>query len=437
MTPDPAAALRGDRPAWRAYVEPWYAPYALIAVTAVGGAPILIPLIVIQHGTPAAVGLAMAAFNFGNIAAPLWGLLADRYRVHRVLFAGAAAVTGGAVGAVAVVPNLGGRVALALLAGCGTAAASTAAYLMVVDAHPRAEWPRRIGAVQLWYCAGQVAGLALAGATSRLDLRAGLLIDGALTAAAAVPAILTARTPPRPVLAHGPHPPSEAAALALHAAHVEHGPGRMLHYLRRRRPLRVLGRAVASPFGIFLVPWFLASAGASALFTVYPVLMARTFGVGPGPSSEGYAAAVGASLFLFGPAGAWSAQLGADRVVRLGFALRVISLSAMVVAAGLPIPGRGALAEVAFGVCVLAWTPISVGGTILAARRSPVGEGEGLGLFAATSAVASVLGAMLGGWTAARWGYPAVAGLGVACIACALAAGAADPERRAAPVAGA
>jgi predicted MFS family arabinose efflux permease len=67
---------------------------------------------------------------------------------------------------------------------------------------------------------------------------------------------------------------------------------------------------------------------------------------------------------------------------------------------------------------VLAWSLLSVGGTALTAERSPIGEGEALGLFNAASALASVIGAALGGWIAGRWGVaaaPALALLGTGC----------------------
>ena len=51
---------------------------------------------------------------------------------------------------------------------------------------------------------------------------------------------------------------------------------------------------------------------------------------------------------------------------------------------------------------------MSVSGTALAARLSPVGEGQGLGIFNAVTAVAGVLGAVLGGWAAGLWGYSAI-----------------------------
>jgi uncharacterized membrane protein YeaQ/YmgE (transglycosylase-associated protein family) len=61
------------------------------------------------------------------------------------------------------------------------------------------------------------------------------------------------------------------------------------------------------------------------------------------------------------------------------------------------------------------------GSTTLTAHLSPVGEGTGIGLLNATSAIAGMLGAMVGGWLATPWGYHAILGLAVAALAGSLA----------------
>jgi len=109
----------------------------------------------------------------------------------------------------------------------------------------------------------------------------------------------------------------------------------------------------------------------------------------------------------------------------------VASLCAIAALAAVRVRGGGVLAEIAFAAFVVAWAVISVGGTALAAQRSPAGEGEGIGVYNAASAAAGVVGAILGGWTAARWNYPAVAAVGAACIAAAVALGAVASRRRA------
>jgi predicted MFS family arabinose efflux permease len=68
---------------------------------------------------------------------------------------------------------------------------------------------------------------------------------------------------------------------------------------------------------------------------------------------------------------------------------------------------------ISFVLIVLAWSLLSVTGTEITAQFSEEHEGEGLGLFNASTAVAGVLGAVIGGWSAGRWGYEIVPVLGI------------------------
>jgi MFS family permease len=68
-------------------------------------------------------------------------------------------------------------------------------------------------------------------------------------------------------------------------------------------------------------------------------------------------------------------------------------------------------------VVILSWSLLSVSGTASTAQLSRGGEGEGMGLFNATTALAGVTGAALGGWVAERWGYHMVLSLPVVGIA--------------------
>jgi predicted MFS family arabinose efflux permease len=58
-----------------------------------------------------------------------------------------------------------------------------------------------------------------------------------------------------------------------------------------------------------------------------------------------------------------------------------------------------------FCIAVLSWPFLSVAGNALAARLSPTGRGEGMGIFNAASALAATAGALIGGWIVAAWGY--------------------------------
>ena len=426
----PSAAATGGAGGRPGHMKLWYLAYALLGVSVAGGMPILLPLTVIRGGTAGQIGLVIASMNLGSIAAPLWGELADRWRVHRILLAGGMVVTAAAVGAFAFASDIGTWVLLALLLGLGSSAASTVAYMFVVEVYPKSEWTVRIGGLQTVYGLGWITGLVLAGATGRTDPRAGLLICAALTAVGAVPGWLATRTPPRPSTAR---PVVNAPVPVMH---VEQGPGslsRNFHALRAVT-LRSLGKTLATPFGLFLGTWLLADAGGPAYYAVYPVLMQHTFQVGPARSSLSYAAAVVISLFLYAPTGRLTNRLGAARVLRLGFAVRLLALVILAALAYTPVPGRSAWAELWFAVVVASWAPIGMSGAAVAAQRATTGEGEAIGIFTAATAVAGAIGAAIGGAAAGWWGYGAVPVVGAACIIAGLLISVADPGAHGSPV---
>ena len=154
---------------WWHWVEPWYVAYALLGTTATGSVPIVVPLAISRLGSTADVGLVMAAISLGGLTAPLWGGLADRYRLHRWLLGGGCIVT--ALG-LALLPFTTSRAAwlgLALLQGLGVAGATTVATLFVVEVHPEAEWDERLAWLYTFYDGGHVSGLLLAAWVSQSD----------------------------------------------------------------------------------------------------------------------------------------------------------------------------------------------------------------------------------------------------------------------------
>ncbi len=413
MPRKPAKGKSPSQRAWRRWVEPWYLAYALQGATAAGLTPILLPLAVSRTGNAAHIGLVMAAVSLGGLTAPLWGGLADRYRLHRWLLAGGLLVTAGGLAAFAFATQPSLWFSLALLQGIGAAAAATVANLFIVEAHPKREWDERIGWLQTFYGGGQVAGLLLAGALSAAThLRTGLLVAAGLTALGALLGMVTAQTPPklrkglRPVLLHP----------ARHGEWSLSSPQRLFHHLTART-LKVLGTALRSPFGLFLLAWLLAFGGSAAVFSLYPVLIQQLFGVASGVSSSVFALAAGLGLLLYSPAGLWSDRLGPARVMRAGFGLRLLAFAGLLGLGLVQFGSASWLALVAFGLVVLSWSLLTVSGTALMAKLSPVGEGEGMGIYNAVTAAAGVLGSALGGWAAGLWGYNAASAMAVAGVA--------------------
>ena len=120
---------------------------------------------------------------------------------------------------------------------------------------------------------------------------------------------------------------------------------------------------------------------------------------------------------MYSLAGRWSEQLGALRVQRVALLARLIAFVLLLAVGVFALPAEGGLALVGFVFIVLAWSLLSVGGTALTAQLSPVGEGEGMGIFNAATALAGVLGAALGGVLAGTWGYAAVPAWGIVGVA--------------------
>jgi DHA1 family tetracycline resistance protein-like MFS transporter len=397
---------------WQEWIEPWYLAYALTGVVVAGLVPVLIPLMVGKSGNAGQVGLVVAAVSLGGLTSPLWGGLADRLRLHRGLLAGGMLLASLGLAVFGFVNSPIPWVILAILVGLGTASAATVANLFVVEAHPQAEWDERIGWLQTFYGIGQVAGLLLAGVLTQIDFRTSLGVTAILSAAAAILGWFTTKTPqaqlgPAAVLVH----PVKNTESALSS------PQRLFH-----RPnwmgIKNIGTTLNSPFGVFLFVWLLAFAGPAAVFSQYPILMQKVYGVSPATSSVAFAIIAALGLTLYTPAGKWSEHQGPRRILRVSLGIRLLAFGGMF---GLVFFGAGGstgpLALLVFAFVVLAWSLMSVSGTAMAARLSTIGEGQGLGIFNALTAVAGMLGAVLGGWAAGVWGYSSVVVLALAGVA--------------------
>jgi MFS transporter, DHA1 family, tetracycline resistance protein len=407
-------------------VEPWSAPFALINGSAVGLVPILLPVAAARYGI-GHVGLVMGAFNLGAVAAPAVGFLADRYRLHRLLAAACAAISGASLWLFPLA-NAPLQPLLGLANGAGFAGAVTVANLLIVERRPKAEWNRRLGWLETALSIGQGGGLFLAAWLSGLSTREGLMI-AAIVPGAAIPLSLLliprmAGTAARQGARDG------AGAPALHgsarrwfrtAGHVgEWGPAspsRMHH--PHARSLAGIKRSLGllrGPFGWLLAAWIPAYAGAAVIFALYPVLFAHAFGVRPQESAIAFAVVVLLSLPLFVLAGRVSQRHGAAEILSGALAARVVLLSALAVLAAVGhVPAAVPLA--AFGGIMFAWSFLSVASPSLTGQlTSGDEEGDAQGALNAASGLAGLAGSVVGGAVADLWGYPAALGMGAAAI---------------------
>jgi MFS family permease len=370
--------------------------------------PILIPLLALKRFSSAChVGLVMAAFNLGGLMAPMWGSVADRYGIHRELLTGGLIITAITLAALSFTHSFPIWLGLALIQGIGVFVVMTVGNLFIVEIHPKAEWNERIGWLQTFNSGGQVSGMLLAAALSQIDLSTSLLIAAGLIALAVLPSCLT----PKVCLQTAGYQLASLNHDRLCLWDQESSHFKFNH--SRLNVLRHLNSVRNTSFERFMGVWFLCVAGASAIYTFYPVMMQEVFGIGQKPLSLTFAVAMGLSVFLFAPAGHLAHRFGPMRVLQSFLGLRLMAFISFFLLGVFPFEGSVQLILLSFSVVVLCWPFLVVSGTALTALLSPFGEGEGMGIFCAFLAMACVTGSALGGWIVVRWGYNAAPGMAV------------------------
>ena len=403
----------------RQYLAPWYLAYLILRLINSGMLPFLLPLMVAGSGHDLdSVAYVIGAYNAGQLPAPLLGMLAERNRLFRPVFFGGFIALSLGLAAMAEASHLAVWVAVALLAGLGVGAVATVAPLFIVDFAPKGEWDPRIGWLQSCNGAGQLAGLLLAGWIAEGPLVYGVWLAFAFSLMALVvgqiglPVDGHRRGIRLPRLAWSglmsrfqPGPP-----VGGHLQHSHH-----LQYAALRR----LPAAFGGSFGRFLLAWALLYFGVAPFFAYYPLMMKNIYGIDPTTIALLYSLAAGIGIGLYVLAGRMAQRHSPRPVFQIGLALRMAGFGVLAVLALRPLSGAPVVAMFGFTLVMLAWPVLSVSGTGLAARLTPIGEGAAMGLLAASNALATVGGTFLGGPLVGALGYRVVPLVALAGLAAA------------------
>jgi predicted MFS family arabinose efflux permease len=164
-----------------------------------------------------------------------------------------------------------------------------------------------------------------------------------------------------------------------------------------------------SAFGTFLAGWFCFSLAVSAFSSLYPVLMQNGFGMAVSRSSTLIAIVTALSIPLYNLAGRMVSRFGPATMLGVGIGARAVALL------GLGVVALTHLSSVSIVPVIILftlfqgiWPLLSVSANDLAAVLAPFGEGAAMGLFNAAAAIASAVGAILGGVVADQLGFGAV-----------------------------
>ena len=410
------------------YLRSWYFAYLLLGIVTSGMVPVLLPLMMmaVSHKL-STVAYVMGIYDVGLMTSMLWGVLAERRKWYRSLFFASFILGVAAVAAFPFMRSMSGWMASAFVLGAGSSGAATLASLLIVDFEPASEWDPHIGLLQSFNGAGQVVGLLLAGIFSKNSFAAGLW----LAAIVLVPALVFARLGlPAASRTHldrdgkqHVHHLLDLRALAAFP-HVNFTSDIAFHFHALNvSGLRRLPAALGTPFGRFLLSWFLLALGVAAFFTYFPLMLADSYGLNSHISSLIYAAVAAVGIALFVLASRWSARLGSGRVYQFGLWTRLVGFILLLLPLVLPLGHRVAFAATGFTLIVIAWPVLSVAGTDLAARLAPFSEGAAMGLFNSALSSATVIGALASGSQVAAFGYRSVAVAGLIGIALAIVLG--------------
>lgn len=391
--------------------EKWYWGYAFQGAVVLGAAPILLPLIVAQAGGAGRAGLVVAAFYLGELLAPLWGGLTEKTRQYKLIYLSGFIMLALGMGLFTFAPSLIWWIILAFIQGSGAAASNTVAGMYIVEYKPKEEWDRRIGWLQTFYGTGQTLGLGLA---ALLQAKAdwGMLFCGILMlpalwiGAKGLPPNKGGQKPDRVHFDHRKHKPARHGLSLLH------------HYHRPTlSAVKHLFREGRSRFGLFILCWFVVMFGTWMIYNLYPLIMNHVYHINAGLSSLYYAVGAGVGIGFYAWSGVLGQKIGDAWILTIGNIMTVVSIGGLALWAYLDTGHNALLVPLTFLLQPIAWSPLIVAATALTGGLATIPEGEAMGIFNATTALASVLSALAAGFLADHFGYALVVLL--AAIICA------------------
>ncbi|WP_319764233.1 MFS transporter [Maridesulfovibrio sp.] len=395
---------------WKRYSERWYAGYAFQGAVVLGIIPILLPLVVAKAGGAAQAGVVIALFYVGQLLAPVIGTFTDRSGLHKIVFLSGFAMLALGLALFPATSNLPFWLLLSMLQGAGSAASNTVSAMFIVEWRPKEEWDQRVGWLQTFYGAGQAIGLGLAALlqmTPELGLifSALLMIPGFIFGRMDLPN--TARSTPleTPKLDRRQHMASRSALPQTH------------HYERFNADhIVLLARKAETPYGRFILSWFMIQFGTWIIYNLYPLFMKSVYSIDAGLSSVYYALAAFIGIFAYAPSGAIGKKIGDGKVVMIGTIMTLISQAGLAVLAYVHTGINSWLAPVMFILQPVAWSPLIVAGTAYAAQLSEMEEGPAVGIFNATTAISAVLSAFAAGFLAEGLGYATLPAIGAVLV---------------------
>jgi MFS family permease len=386
--------------------ETWFLTQGIVGFVNAGGAAFLVaPMILSQGGSPADAGMVVGLLPFVALLSPIFGGLADRFRIHREMV-------------------LGGLVALILASITMSFAEQELTY--VVGALLFGTGGGLIVVANLSMLAG--SGLSEDGVAKRMGLLQMSLPFGQFLALGIIAALLAVGVSFSDLFLML----AAAATIGLvFAWPLTKGPAERTRAFLDANPPSVSTQAdstgrskvaaiVFSAFGLFLLINFLSQFGEQIIESQYPNYLGDVFKIDPEAAAITMAIAVLISAPLYPVSGRWAARSGSKTPFIVAIGVRTATAAGL---AFLSLAGGDGLqiaAMLLYGLMIVVYPFFEVNTSLIAAKTSPIGPGAGQGFQGGATNLAGILGAFVAGWLANQAGFDTLAwvatGFGVAAF---------------------
>ncbi|HEX9340214.1 MAG TPA: MFS transporter [Thermoplasmata archaeon] len=403
----------------RAKGSRWF--YSYLPQGIAGGATsALIPLFAYALGGGlSVVGIIAAATSIASVPAfMLWGSLSDHLGRRKIFLL--IGFTGNTVCFVfmAASRSLSEFYLANLLIGALGAASAPVGTVLIMETTARPEWPSQLAFVSRIGAAGWVAGLGLgvvwlafgpALVGSGLDvMRTLFLIGAAFGAISVLLAFLWTQEPTK-------HVDRKEVQGTYARPRVERGryfPMWVLHYFDVRAPRPPDARLPPS-LRTYLICVFLFFGGFTAFYSFFPIFLTQVYSLSNPEVFAVYIGSQAMSIAAYPYVGKWiSSRKGASMQI-YAVVGRSVLFGSFFAVGFVPMPSAGLFALIfllhsGVGLC---WAIINVAGSTLVSHLAPAkGRAQAFGAYNAVQGFGSILGPLLGGFTAEWLGYgPAIA----------------------------
>lgn len=401
----------------------WFYSYLPQGIAGGATSP-LIPLFAYALGASLGdVGIIAAATSIASVPAfMLWGSLSDRLQQRKVFLILGFLGTAVSLLAMAICFNLPEFYLANLLIGFLGAASAPVGAVLVMETTERERWPNRLAFMSQLTGLGYIVGLSVGaiwliiGPTlldSESAMRGLFVIGAALGLLSGLLAGMWLKEPKEYLDRRSIH----IVDALFRIERVKFLPMRMLHYLDFRNHHRAT--KFSPSLRLYLLCVFLLFSGFTAFYGFFPILLKERYSFSDPAVFAVYIASQAASVTAYLRVGQWVRERGSRRTQVYASLGRTVLFPSFLLL-GLVLQSPEAilvgilLLHAGVGVC---WALINVSGSTLVSELAPDdGRAEAMGAYNAVQGFGSILGPLLGGFTAMFYGYPPAVGVSVAFI---------------------